>query len=68
MKKNIFYCLTLIIFLLFPLTSNSQTVDVEIKTNGDTKKETFDLPVGMTYPLDSLLQNWHIKTDRKSVV
>ncbi len=62
MKKNIFYCLTLIIFLLFPLTSNSQTVDVEIKTNGDTKKETFDLPVGMTYPLDSLLQNWHIKT------
>lgn len=62
MKKTTYYHIILFTFLFFSLQLKAQTVEVEIKTNGDTKQETIELPQGMTYPMDSLLKDWHVKT------
>ena len=39
----------------------AQSVDVIIKENGNERQESIDLPVSMTYPLDSLLNDWKAK-------
>ncbi len=62
MKKTTYYHIILFTLLFFSLQLKAQTIEVEIKTNGDTKKETIELPQGMTYPMDSLLKDWHVKT------
>ena len=52
-----------IIFLLLVATSQvkAQSVDVVIRENGTERKESIDLPKSMTYPLDSLLNDWKAK-------
>lgn len=37
-------------------------VNILIRENGMTSTDTIDLPVSMTYPLDSLLNDWKAKT------
>ena len=61
MKKLVNYCS--IIFLLLVATSQvkAQSVDVVIRENGTERKESIDLPKSMTYPLDSLLNDWKAK-------
>ena len=61
MKKLVNYCS--IIFLLLVATSQvkAQSVDVVIRENGTELKESIDLPKSMTYPLDSLLNDWKAK-------
>ncbi len=61
MKKLVNYCS--IIFLLLVATSQvkAQSVDVVIRENGTERKESIDLPISMTYPLDSLLNDWKAK-------
>lgn len=61
MKKLVNYCS--IIFLLLATTSQvkAQSVDVVIHENGTERKESIELPKSMTYPLDSLLNDWKAK-------
>ena len=61
MKKLVNYCS--IIFLLLVATSQvkAQSVDVVGRENGTESKESIDLPKSMTYPLDSLLNDWKAK-------
>lgn len=53
-----------LLFLLV-LTANTQlkaqSVDVIIHENGKERKESIDLPKSMTYPIDSLLNDWKAK-------
>lgn len=52
----------LIFFFLFATTQvKAQSVDVLIRKNGTEHKESIDLPKSMTYPLDSLLNDWKAK-------
>ena len=62
MKKNTHNLILFFALLFFSIQLNAQSVEVEIKTNGDVKKENIELPQGMTYPMDSLLKDWHVKT------
>lgn len=39
-----------------------ESVSVIVNENGTTHTDTIDLPVSMTYPLDSLLKDWKAKT------
>ena len=39
-----------------------ESIDVVINENGTAHTETIDLPISMTYPLDSLLNDWKAKT------
>ncbi|NDV57220.1 lytic transglycosylase domain-containing protein [Bacteroides sp. 519] len=39
-----------------------QSVDVIVRENGAERHDTIDLPVSMTYPIDSLLSDWKIRT------
>lgn len=39
-----------------------ESVNVVINENGTEHTETIDLPISMTYPLDSLLNDWKAKT------
>ena len=52
-------------FLLFTVVTVShieaQTVDVTINKDGKTKSEKIEIPTSMTYPLDSLLNDWQVK-------
>ena len=48
-------------FLLAPLHAQ-ESVNVVINENGTQREETIDLPRSMTYPLDSLLNDWKAKT------
>lgn len=52
-----------LLFSLFAFTQviNAQTVDVLINDNGKERRESIDLPKSMTYPLDSLLNDWKAK-------
>lgn len=52
-----------LLFSLFAFTqvTNAQTVDVLINDNGKERRESIDLPKSMTYPLDSLLNDWKAK-------
>ena len=49
--------------LLFSRPAMAQeSVNVVINENGTERTETIDLPLSMTYPLDSLLNDWKAKT------
>ena len=49
--------------LLFSRPAMTQeSVNVVINENGTERTETIDLPLSMTYPLDSLLNDWKAKT------
>lgn len=48
-------------FLTTPLCAQ-ESVNVVINENGIQREETIDLPQSMTYPLDSLLNDWKAKT------
>ena len=49
------------LFLLATTQVKAQSVDVVIRENGTERKESIDLPKSMTYPLDSLLNDWKAK-------
>lgn len=61
MKKLVNYCPILFMFLFASPKVNAQSVDVTIHENGKERQESIDLPVSMTYPLDSLLTDWKAK-------
>ena len=44
-----------------PCVQAQESVEVLIHENGTERQETIDLPVSMTYPLDSLLNDWKAK-------
>ena len=44
-----------------PLARAQESVEVTIGENGTSHQETIDLPKSMTYPLDSLLNDWKAK-------
>ena len=63
MKKLANYCYP-IIFLCFSAIfqdAKAQSVEVVIHENGTERKENIELPKSMTYPLDSLLNDWKAK-------
>ena len=39
-----------------------ESIDVTIHEDGAERQETIDLPKSMTYPIDSLLNDWKAKT------
>ncbi|WP_321335190.1 transglycosylase SLT domain-containing protein [uncultured Bacteroides sp.] len=45
-------------FLYLPINTKAQSVDVLIHENGTERQESIDLPKSMTYPIDSLLNDW----------
>ena len=61
MKKLVNYCLSIFLVSLATTQVKAQSVDVLIHENGTERKESIDLPVSMTYPLDSLLNDWKAK-------
>ena len=61
MKKLKNYYSLILFFLLVSTQVKAQSVDVIIKENGNERQESIDLPVSMTYPLDSLLNDWKAK-------
>ena len=61
MKKLKNYYSLILFFLLVNTQVKAQSVDVIIKENGNERQESIDLPVSMTYPLDSLLNDWKAK-------
>ena len=61
-KSNIYSCIALFVLLTAVPRANAQTVDVVIHENGIERKESIELPQSMTYPLDSLLNDWKAKT------
>lgn len=61
MKKPKYYYPLILFILLAGTQVKAQSVDVIIKENGTERKESIDLPVSMTYPLDSLLNDWKAK-------
>lgn len=61
MKKLKNYCPLILFFLLASTQVKAQSVDVTIKENGTERQESIDLPKSMTYPLDSLLNDWKAK-------
>ena len=44
-----------------PQLHAQESVDVIIRENGTERREIIDLPTSMTYPLDSLLNDWKAK-------
>lgn len=61
MKKLVNFCPIILFFLIATSQVKAQSVDVVIRENGTERKESIDLPVSMTYPLDSLLNDWKAK-------
>ena len=61
-KSNTYSCIALFVLLTAVPRANAQTVDVVIHENGTERKESIELPQSMTYPLDSLLNDWKAKT------
>ncbi len=62
MKRMILgYSLLLCTLPLAPHTYAQESVEVSIRNNGTVHKETIELPQSMTYPLDSLLNDWKAK-------
>ena len=62
MKKLIISTSLLFVTLLTSPLCAQESVDVVIKENGIERQESIDLPRSMTYPLDSLLNDWKAKT------
>lgn len=61
MKKTIFG-FALLVCLHTGLPANAQgSINVTIHENGTERQDTIDLPPSMTYPLDSLLNDWKAK-------
>ena len=60
MKESVYRPLIIAIAICFmSLTLSAQNqVEVTIQDNGTSHDEMIDLPVSMTYPLDSLLVDW----------
>ena len=61
MKKLVNYCSIILLLLLATSQVKAQSVDVVIRENSTERKESIDLPMSMTYPLDSLLNDWKAK-------
>ena len=63
MKESVYRPLIIAIAICFmSLTLSAQNqVEVTIQDNGTSHDEMIDLPVSMTYPLDSLLVDWKAK-------
>ena len=49
------------ILLAVPQAHAQESVDVIIHDNGTERREVIDLPKSMTYPVDSLLNDWKAK-------
>lgn len=47
--------------LAAPQMQAQESIDVIIRENGTERQETIELPKSMTYPLDSLLNDWKAK-------
>lgn len=47
---------------IMPAANAQESVEVLIRENGTERGDTIDLPVSMTYPLDSLLSDWSART------
>lgn len=54
-------CLSLSLLAVCGTAYGQNSLDIEIKGNGDERHESIDMPVSMTYPLDSLLRDWKAK-------
>ena len=61
MKRLTYSISTLFFLLLATSPTQAQSVDVTIVENGRERHENIELPVSMTYPLDSLLNDWKVK-------
>ena len=61
MKKVVNCCSMILLLLAATPQVKAQSVDVVIHENGTERKESIDLPKSMTYPLDSLLNDWKAK-------
>ena len=46
------------VLLAAPQAYAQESVDVIIRENGTERREVIDLPKSMTYPVDSLLNDW----------
>ena len=58
--RNIYALLLLGSCLAMPAQAQ-QSVEVPVQENGTQLEDTIDLPLSMTYPLDSLLGDWHAR-------
>ncbi len=61
------HLLTAPLFMLYSVLAiqpahAQENMNIVINENGTQHTDTIDLPVGMTYPLDSLLNDWKAKT------
>ena len=61
MKKTITYYSLIFVALFTSNIAFAQSVDVTINENGSSRQEVIVLPKSMTYPLDSLLNDWKAK-------
>ena len=61
MKKVVNCCSMILLLLAATPQVKAQSVGVVIHENGTERKESIDLPKSMTYPLDSLLNDWKAK-------
>ncbi|NDW12306.1 LysM peptidoglycan-binding domain-containing protein [Bacteroides sp. 214] len=62
-KRNNKTNVLMLLFMAFlAMQVKAQSVDVVINENGTERLEVIDLPVSMTYPLDSLLVDWKLRT------
>ena len=61
MKRSSLYTLLLGALMSATPLMAQESIEVVVKDANGTHKESFDLPSSMTYPLDSLLQEWKAK-------
>ena len=61
MKMRNIYCLLLLGASLAMPASAQESVEVLVSENGTQREDTIELPMSMTYPLDSLLGDWHAR-------
>lgn len=61
MKKFSCHFLFLLLVSLASIQVKAQSVDVVIRKDGKEHKESIELPKSMTYPIDSLLNDWKAK-------
>lgn len=57
-----FYVISFLFLSLIAIRANAQNIEEPPINNGEENGETTDLPIGMTYPMDSLLNDWNLKT------
>ncbi len=66
MKTNAlkFTCMAILLAFIatFRVNAQTQSVDVIVRENGHERHDTIELPVSMTYPMDSLLSDWKTRT------